>query len=111
MDRADIVNNIMEIGRKEENTESTSLLQMKEMGINIGTARNEPFTGRQIRHVNQHGTGTIRFSTLMGTLRRREGGMSTNGHQDNHCSELRMWELTKYTYVSLGIPGVQAGID
>jgi hypothetical protein len=43
MDRADIVYNLMEIGRKEdfENRESALLLWMKEMGIKIGTARNE----------------------------------------------------------------------
>jgi hypothetical protein len=26
---------------------------MKEMGIQIGTAKNEPFTERQRRHINQ----------------------------------------------------------
>jgi hypothetical protein len=61
----------MEIGRKEdlENRESTSLLRMKEMGIKIGTAKNEPFTGHQRKHINQLRTGTISHSTFMNMLR------------------------------------------
>jgi hypothetical protein len=49
MDYADIVNYLIEIGRKEdfENRESTLLLRMKEMGIKIGTGKNETFTGHQ----------------------------------------------------------------
>jgi hypothetical protein len=35
---------------------------MKEMGINIGTAKNERLTGRQRRHINQRRTGTISHS-------------------------------------------------
>jgi hypothetical protein len=64
MDRADIANNLIEIDRKEdfENREWTSLLRMKEVGIKFGTAKNEPFTGRQRRHINQHRTGTISHS-------------------------------------------------
>jgi hypothetical protein len=35
-----------------ENRESTSLLRMKEMGIQIGTAKNETFTGHKRRLFN-----------------------------------------------------------
>jgi hypothetical protein len=61
MDHAYIVNNLTDIDRKEdfENMESTSLLRMKEIGVKIGTAKNELFIGRQRRHINQHRKGTI----------------------------------------------------
>jgi hypothetical protein len=62
MDRTDIVNNLIQIGRKKdfENRESTSLLLIKEVGIKIGTAKNEPpFTERIRRHINQQRMGTI----------------------------------------------------
>jgi hypothetical protein len=49
--------------------ELTSLLQMKEMGIKIGTAQNEPFTGRKRGLVTQHRAETISYSTLMDMLR------------------------------------------
>jgi hypothetical protein len=47
IDRPDIVNNIRDIGRKEdfENRGSTSLLRMKEMGSKIDTAKSELSTG------------------------------------------------------------------
>jgi hypothetical protein len=42
---------------------------MKEMGIKIDTAKNEPFTGHQRRHINQHRMGTISDLTWMDMLR------------------------------------------
>jgi hypothetical protein len=42
---------------------------MKEIGVKIGTAKNEPFTGRQRGHINQRRKGTISHSTLMDVLR------------------------------------------
>jgi RNA polymerase-interacting CarD/CdnL/TRCF family regulator len=57
MDRADIVNNLKKIDKKEdfENRESTLMFRIKEMGSEIGTAKNETFTECERRLINQSG--------------------------------------------------------
>ena len=70
MDRADIINAIREIGRTEDfhGCASASLSRLREMGVKIGTARFETFSGHIRSRINQHRTGTISRSTLMSIL-------------------------------------------
>jgi hypothetical protein len=47
MDSADIINNLIDIGKKEDFENRVDIIaRMKEMEITIGPAKNEPFTGR-----------------------------------------------------------------
>jgi hypothetical protein len=70
MDRAGIVNALRELCRVEDfkGIELTSVLRIIELGVKIGTARNEKYT-RNRGLVNQHRTGTTSQRTLMYMLR------------------------------------------
>ena len=54
-----------------DGSESMSLARMKELGVNIGTARHERYIGKTRGFVNQHRTSTVSHLTLMHML---EGG-------------------------------------
>ena len=74
MDRADILNNIRDIGRARDfgdTSKSSSLPRMYELEIKKGIAKNERWSGRTRAIVNQHRTGTISRCTLLQILERR----------------------------------------
>src|SRR5204863_9934221 len=74
MDRADILNNIREMGRERDfwdTSKSSSLPTMYELEIKKGIAKNEHWSGRTRAIVNQHRTGTISRCTLLQILERR----------------------------------------
>ena len=73
MDRADIINNLRDMGRTEdfEGNVSSSLSRMRELGVKIGIARTERYSGRMKGTVKEHRTGTISRCLLMNILRGR----------------------------------------
>ena len=72
MDRADIINALSDSARLKDLQEnkSQSLSRLREMGVKIGTARNEKFNKYTKRLINQHRIGTVSRYTLRDLLRR-----------------------------------------
>ena len=73
MDRADIVNALIERGRREDLNlnQSNSTTRLRELGLKIGVARKERYNRYMSRLINQNRTGTVSRWTLLEILQRR----------------------------------------